>query len=40
MTAFFGPGPGGNDPFDDLFARFFGAGAPRRPVQRIDITRL
>ena len=38
MTAFFGPG--GSDPFDDLFARFFGAGAPRRPVQRIDITRL
>ena len=38
MTAFFGPG--GSDPFDDLFARYFGAGAPRRRVQRVDITRL
>ena len=37
MSAFFGPG--GSDPFDDLFARYFGAGAPRRPVQRVDITR-
>ncbi|HEY3682526.1 MAG TPA: ATP-dependent Clp protease ATP-binding subunit [Streptosporangiaceae bacterium] len=38
MTDYFGPGD--RDPFDDLFARFFGAGTPRRPMQRIDITRL
>ncbi|MQA97099.1 MAG: AAA domain-containing protein [Streptosporangiales bacterium] len=34
-------GPGGFEgPFDDLLARFFGAGAPRRPVQRVNIGRL
>jgi ATP-dependent Clp protease ATP-binding subunit ClpC len=26
--------------WDDLFARFFGAGEPRRPAYRVDITRL
>ncbi|GGM80476.1 ATPase AAA [Longimycelium tulufanense] len=40
MTGFFGPGGFGQSPFDDFLARFFGAGAPRRPVQRVDITRL
>ncbi|SHF10394.1 ATP-dependent Clp protease ATP-binding subunit [Streptoalloteichus hindustanus] len=38
MTSFFGPGFG-QSPFDDLLARFFGAGA-RRPAQRVDIVRL
>jgi ATP-dependent Clp protease ATP-binding subunit ClpC len=27
-------------PFDDIFSRFFGNAAPRRPVQRIDIGQL
>ncbi|GAA3985428.1 ATP-dependent Clp protease ATP-binding subunit [Actinomadura viridis] len=30
----------GSDPFEEFFARFFGPGVPRRPVQRIDIGRL
>ena len=30
----------GPESWDDLFARFFGAGEPRRPVYRVDITRL
>ncbi|HEY3010473.1 MAG TPA: ATP-dependent Clp protease ATP-binding subunit [Micromonosporaceae bacterium] len=32
--------PGGGGTWDDLFARFFGSGEPRRPLNRIDITRL
>ena len=40
MTGFFGPGGCGDSPFDEFLARFFGAGAPRREVQRVDITRL
>ena len=30
----------GPESWDDLFARFFGAGEPRRPVYRVDIGRL
>ncbi|MQA83948.1 MAG: AAA domain-containing protein [Streptosporangiales bacterium] len=33
-------GAGGYDPFEEFLARFFGAGAIRRPVQRINIGRL
>jgi ATP-dependent Clp protease ATP-binding subunit ClpC len=32
-------GPDGPGQWDDLFARFFGAAGPRRPAQRIDITK-
>jgi ATP-dependent Clp protease ATP-binding subunit ClpC len=32
--------PGDMGSWDDLFARFFGAGEPRRPMNRVDITRL
>jgi ATP-dependent Clp protease ATP-binding subunit ClpC len=35
-----GPGEFGASPFDEFLARFFGAGAQRRPVQRIDISQL
>ena len=35
----FGSGDYGASPFDDIFARFFGDSAPRRP-QRIDIGQL
>ena len=31
---------GTGNPWDDLFARFFGGGDVRRPVHRVDITRL
>jgi len=31
---------GDTPPFDDIFSRFFGNNAPRRPVQRIDIGQL
>jgi ATP-dependent Clp protease ATP-binding subunit ClpC len=30
----------GSSPFDDFLAHIHGAGGPRRPVQRVDITRL
>ncbi|MCP2166471.1 ATP-dependent Clp protease ATP-binding subunit [Goodfellowiella coeruleoviolacea] len=40
MTGYFGPGQFGSSPFDEFLARFFGAGEPRQPVQRVDITRL
>ncbi|WP_067460617.1 ATP-dependent Clp protease ATP-binding subunit [Actinomadura macra] len=33
-------GSGGMDPFEEMLARFFGAGAHRRPVERIGIARL
>ena len=36
----FGSDEFGATPFDDIFARFFGNTAPRRPVQRIDIGQL
>jgi ATP-dependent Clp protease ATP-binding subunit ClpC len=32
-------GLGGMDPFEEFLARFFGAGTPRRPVERINIAR-
>ncbi|KAF0845511.1 ATP-dependent Clp protease ATP-binding subunit [Nocardia caishijiensis] len=33
--------PGSNDPFDDIFQRFFGSGmSAKPPVQRIDLSRL
>ena len=35
-----GPGEFGASPFDEFLARFFGTGAQRRPVQRIDIGQL
>ncbi|HYZ57163.1 MAG TPA: AAA family ATPase [Streptosporangiaceae bacterium] len=35
-----GPGEFGASPFDEFLARFFGTGAQRRPVQRIDISQL
>ncbi|POM25593.1 Negative regulator of genetic competence ClpC/MecB [Actinomadura rubteroloni] len=31
---------GGRDPFEELLARFFGAGSPRPPVERVNIARL
>ena len=36
----FGSDEFGATPFDDIFARFFGNTAPRRPVHRIDIGQL
>ncbi|NDU77604.1 AAA domain-containing protein [Actinomadura sp. DSM 109109] len=33
-------GPGGMDPFEEMLARFFGARAHRRPMERISIARL
>src|ERR1700728_1438200 len=36
----FGSDEFGATPFDDIFARFFGNPAPRRPVHRIDIGQL
>ncbi|GAA4239751.1 ATP-dependent Clp protease ATP-binding subunit [Actinomadura meridiana] len=33
-------GSGGMDPFEEMLARFFGARAQRRPVERISIARL
>ena len=36
----FGPGDSGANPYDDIFARFFGGAVPQRPVQRIDIGQL
>ena len=36
----FGSGDFGTSPFEEIFARMFGHPAPRRPVQRIDITQL
>jgi ATP-dependent Clp protease ATP-binding subunit ClpC len=33
-------GPGGRDPFEEFLARFFGAGTPRRPMERLNIARL
>ncbi|GAA2406533.1 ATP-dependent Clp protease ATP-binding subunit [Actinomadura vinacea] len=36
----YGPGNHDPDPFEEFFARFFGPGMPRRPVQRVDIGRL
>ena len=36
----FGSGDFGASPFDEIFARMFGHAAPRRPVQRIDISQL
>ncbi|MGZ4531041.1 MAG: ATP-dependent Clp protease ATP-binding subunit [Mycobacteriaceae bacterium] len=38
MPAFFGPGGGGTNPFDDFYARATGAGNPGS--RRIDITRV
>ncbi len=38
-SGFFGPGEYGSDPFDEFVARFFGSQGPRRPMQRVDITR-
>ena len=40
MTGFHGNEDYGSGPFDEFFARFFSPGTPRRPAQRIDITRL
>jgi ATP-dependent Clp protease ATP-binding subunit ClpC len=40
MTGFYGDEDFGSGPFDEFLARFFGPGTPRRPAQRIDITRL
>ncbi|RNL81919.1 ATP-dependent Clp protease ATP-binding subunit [Halostreptopolyspora alba] len=36
------PGPSGYDPrsFEEFLARFFGPGGPRRPTQRVDLSRL
>ncbi|WP_019633022.1 ATP-dependent Clp protease ATP-binding subunit [Actinomadura atramentaria] len=31
---------GGRDPFEELLARFFGAGSPRPPMERVNIARL
>jgi len=40
-NGFYGPEDFGSSPFDDFLARIYGAsGGPRRPVQRVDITRL
>jgi ATP-dependent Clp protease ATP-binding subunit ClpC len=33
-------GPGGMDPFEEMLARFFGARAHRRPMERISLARL
>ncbi|MCO6008636.1 ATP-dependent Clp protease ATP-binding subunit [Actinoallomurus purpureus] len=32
-------GSGGADPFEEFLARFFGAGVPRRPTNRVNIAR-
>ncbi|WP_433175062.1 ATP-dependent Clp protease ATP-binding subunit [Actinoallomurus sp. CA-150999] len=32
-------GGGGTDPFEEFLARFFGAGMPRRPANRVNIAR-
>ncbi|MEV0733511.1 ATP-dependent Clp protease ATP-binding subunit [Polymorphospora sp. NPDC050346] len=35
-----GPGEPGSDPWDEFLSRYFGRGEPRRPSNRVDITRL
>ncbi len=39
MSSFYSPGGFGGGPFDEFFARFFGAPG-QRPVHRVDLTRL
>ncbi|MEW2357151.1 ATP-dependent Clp protease ATP-binding subunit [Spirillospora sp. NPDC029432] len=40
-SGWYGPaGPGGMDPFEEMLARFFGARAHRRPMERISVARL
>jgi ATP-dependent Clp protease ATP-binding subunit ClpC len=39
-SGFNGPEDFGSSPFDDFLARIYGAGGPRQPGRRVDITRL
>ncbi|TDB80858.1 ATP-dependent Clp protease ATP-binding subunit [Actinomadura sp. KC216] len=39
-SGWYGSGSGGMDPFEEMLARFFGARAQRRPVERISLARL
>ncbi len=39
-SGFYGPEDFGSSPFDDFLARIYGAGGPRQPAHRVDITRL
>ena len=39
-SGFYGPEDFGSSPFDDFLARIYGAGGPRQPGHRVDITRL
>jgi ATP-dependent Clp protease ATP-binding subunit ClpC len=39
-SGFYVPEDFGSSPFDDFLARIYGAGGPRQPAHRVDITRL